>query len=86
MIHVNQPGIASSDFHIFRFLSNLRNFPKWRRHASNWLGEFLASKPPDFFRCGMEKLPVEENILYILFIKKKKKMSEEMNSVIIFLA
>ena len=53
------PDLAPSDFHLFRSLSNNLRGISFNNDAAlqNWLDDFFTSKPPDFFRRGIEKLP-----------------------------
>uniref|UniRef100_A0A914GXE4 Histone-lysine N-methyltransferase SETMAR n=1 Tax=Globodera rostochiensis TaxID=31243 RepID=A0A914GXE4_GLORO len=53
------PDVAPSDYHLFRSLSNALSGVTLENAAAlqNWLDEFFASKPPIFFKRGIEKLP-----------------------------
>uniref|UniRef100_A0A914IB43 Histone-lysine N-methyltransferase SETMAR n=1 Tax=Globodera rostochiensis TaxID=31243 RepID=A0A914IB43_GLORO len=53
------PDVAPSDYHLFRSLSNALSGVTLENAAAlqNWLDEFFASKPPAFYKRGIEKLP-----------------------------
>uniref|UniRef100_A0A914ID48 Mos1 transposase HTH domain-containing protein n=1 Tax=Globodera rostochiensis TaxID=31243 RepID=A0A914ID48_GLORO len=53
------PDVAPSDYHLFRSLSNALSGVQLEDAAAleNWLNGFFASKPPAFYKRGIEKLP-----------------------------
>uniref|UniRef100_A0A914H9D1 Transposase n=1 Tax=Globodera rostochiensis TaxID=31243 RepID=A0A914H9D1_GLORO len=53
------PDVAPSDYHLFRSLSNALSGVTFENAAALqiWLDQFFASKPPIFFKRGIEKLP-----------------------------
>ena len=59
------PDIAPSDYHLFRSLLNALTGTTFGTEAElkNWLDEFIASKPPIFFKRGIEKLPERWEII-----------------------
>jgi hypothetical protein len=52
-------GLAPSDYHFFRFLSNNLHRVSFNKNADlqNWLDDFLTAKLGDFFQRGFENLP-----------------------------
>jgi histone-lysine N-methyltransferase SETMAR len=53
------PDIAASDYHLFRSIQNYLNRKKFNNtdEVNSAISEFFASKPPQFYRNGIEKLP-----------------------------
>uniref|UniRef100_A0A914HU04 Histone-lysine N-methyltransferase SETMAR n=1 Tax=Globodera rostochiensis TaxID=31243 RepID=A0A914HU04_GLORO len=53
------PDVTPSDYHLFSSLSNALSGVTLENAAAlqNWVDEFFASKPPIFFKRGIEKLP-----------------------------
>jgi hypothetical protein len=53
------PDLAPSDYHLFRSLSNNLLGVSFNNGAElqNWLDDFFAAKPADFFKRGIENLP-----------------------------
>jgi hypothetical protein len=53
------PDLASSDYHLFRSLSNNLRGVSFNNGAElqNWLDEIFTAKPADFFKRGIENLP-----------------------------
>jgi hypothetical protein len=53
------PDLAPSDYHLFCPLSNNLSeiFFNNGSELQNWVGEFIAAKPADFFKRGIENLP-----------------------------
>lgn len=53
------PDLAPSDFHLFRSLSNNLRGISFNNDVElqNWLHEFFASKPANFYKQGIQKLP-----------------------------
>jgi histone-lysine N-methyltransferase SETMAR len=53
------PDLAPSDYHLFRSMSNAMRGKTFADDADlrNWLDEFFASKPAEFYRRGIQKLP-----------------------------
>jgi hypothetical protein len=52
------PDIATSDYHLFRSLSNILRGVSFNNDAElqNWLDEFFTAKPADFSNRGIENL------------------------------
>lgn len=53
------PDLAPSDFHLFRSLQNALNGISFKNddEIRNWLENWFASKPANFFKHGIEMLP-----------------------------
>jgi hypothetical protein len=51
--------LASSDYHLFRSLSNNLRGVSFNNDAElqNWLDDFFTAKLADFFKRGIENLP-----------------------------
>jgi hypothetical protein len=53
------PNVVPSDYHLFRSVSNklCGVFFDSDDELRNWLDDFFAAKPADFFKRGIENLP-----------------------------
>jgi hypothetical protein len=53
------PDLATSDYHLFRSLSNNLRGVSFNNDAElqNWVDEFIKAKPADFFKRGIDNLP-----------------------------
>jgi hypothetical protein len=53
------PGLAPSDYHLFRSLPNNLRAVSFNNDADlqNWLDDVFTAKPADFFKRGIENLP-----------------------------
>jgi hypothetical protein len=64
----NSPDLASTDYHLFRSLSNNLRGVSFNNDAElqNWLDDLFTAKPADFFKHGIENLPERwEAVVYI---------------------